>query len=110
MTRLTTELSELAGTCETAFGEAAQRDFAFEDAAAKLLTEEHLLRGTLSVLDAACAELLGHRGFPPSAPGAKAGASFPALRPKNDIAGIRDAIELRVAWREDAARYRFGVG
>jgi hypothetical protein len=110
VTRLTTELSELAGTCEAAFGEAAQRDFVLEDADARLLAEEHLLRGTLSVLDAACAELLGHHGVPPAAPGAKAGASFPALPVKKDIAGIGVALELRVAWWEDVARYRFAVG
>ena len=110
VTRLTAELSELAGTCEAAFGEAAQRDFVLEDADARLLAEEHLLRGTLSVLDAACAELLGHHGVPPAAPGAKAGASFPALPAKKDIAGIGAALELRVAWWEDVARYRFAVG
>lgn len=110
VTRLTAELSELAGTCEAAFGEAAQRDFVLEDADARLLAEEHLLRGTLSVLDAACAELLGHRGVPPAAAGAKAGASFPALPAKKDIAGIGTALELRLAWWEDVARYRFAIG
>ena len=110
VTRLTAELSELAGTCEAAFGEAAQRDFALEDADSKLLAEEHLLRGTLSVLDAACAELLGHKGVPPAAAGAKSGASFPALPPKKDIAGILAAVELRVTWWENVARYRFAIG
>ncbi len=118
VTRLTAELSDLAGTCEAAFGEAAQRDFILEDPDARLLAEEHLLRGTLTVLDTACAELLGHRGVPPAVPGStggalsggKPGSSFPALPPKKDIAGIRDAIELRVSWWEDVARYRFAIG
>lgn len=108
--RLTAELTELAGTCEAAFGEAAQRDFALEEADARLLAEEHLLRGALSALDAACAELIGHKGVPPASPGAKAGSSFPALPPKKDISGIREAVELRVAWWEDVGRYRFAVG
>ena len=113
VTRLTAELSELAGTCEAAFGEAAQQDFRLDDADARLLAEEHLLRGALTALDAACAELLGHKGVPPAPPvepGAKPGSSFPALPPKKDIAGIRAAVELRVAWWEDLARYRFAIG
>lgn len=110
VTRLTAELSELAGICEATFGEAAQRDFVLEEPDARLLAEEHLLRGALTALDAACAELLGHQGVPPAAPGAKAGSSFPALPPKKDITGIRTAIEVRVVWFEDLGRYRFIVG
>ncbi len=110
VTRLTSELTELAGTCEAAFGEAAQRDFRLEAEDQRLLAEEHLLRGALGALDAAGAEVTGLRGVPPTVPGAKAGSSFPALPPKKDIIGIREAVILRVAWWEDLSRYRVEVG
>jgi hypothetical protein len=110
VTRLTAELSTLAGTCEAAFGEAAQRDFSLEDSDVRLLAEEHLLRGALTALDAACAEMVGHRGVPPTSVGAKAGSSFPALPPKKDIPGIREAVEIRVQWWEDLCRFRFAIG
>ena len=110
VTRLTSELSALAGTCEAAFGEAAQRDFVLEEPDERLLTEDHLLRGALGALDAACAELNGHRGVPPAALGAKPGASFPALPPKKDLEALLVAVELRVTWWEEVTRYRFAVG
>jgi hypothetical protein len=110
VSRLTAELSALAGTCEAAFGEAAQRDFALEESDGRLLAEEHLLRGALTALDAACAEMIGHRGVPPTTVGAKAGSSFPVLPPKKDIPGIREAVAVRVQWWEDLCRFRFAIG
>ena len=110
VSRLTAELSALAGTCEAAFGEAAQRDFVLEDSDGRLLAEEHLLRGALTALDAACAEMIGHRGVPPTTVGAKPGSSFPALPSKKDIPGIREAVEVRVQWWEDLCRFRFAIG
>jgi hypothetical protein len=110
VTRLTAELAALAGACEAAFGEAAQRDFTLESGDERLLSEDHLLRGALGALDAACAELNGHRGVPPAAPGVKPGATFPALPPKKDPEALLAAIDLRVTWWEEVTRYRFAVG
>ena len=100
--RLASELTDLAGRCETSLGEAARVDFRLEAADNALLAEEPNLRLTLTQLDGACGELreLG------SAPE----ATFTGLPGRKDLGRLASTAKERVEWLELLARYRMVVG
>ncbi|MBA3707757.1 MAG: hypothetical protein H0W83_02925, partial [Planctomycetes bacterium] len=99
--RLAGELTQLAGTCETVFSEAARSDFRLGEEDARLMAEEHLARAALAALDGSCNEIAGF----PNAPEHK----FTALSARKDFDRLLAAARERVAWLEQAARYRIQV-
>lgn len=96
--RLAQELTQLAGSCETAFHEAAKTDFRLEEPDTRLLGEEALARVVLTHLDGAVAEIAGW----PHAPAAKL-AHVPS---KRDLDRLLACMRERVDYLELAARYR----
>ncbi len=97
-TRLAQEMTTLAGTCETAFHEAAKDDFRLEEADSALLGEEQLVRVVLTHVDGSVAEIAGL----PNAPQAKL-AHLPA---KRDLDRMLACVRERVDFLEMAAGYR----
>ena len=98
-TRLAQELTQLAGSCETVFHEAAREDFKLLEADSRLLSEEHLVRVVLTHLDSSCGELLAL----PNAPQAK----LTHVPSKRDLDRTLACARERVEFLELAARYRF---
>ncbi len=99
--RLAAELTQLAGTCETVFSEAAHSDFRLGEPDSRLMADEHLARVALSQLDVSCAELAAL----PNAPAQK----FLTLPGKKDFDRLLACARERVDWLEQVARYRFQV-
>jgi len=96
--RLALEMTQLAGSCETAFHEAAHRDFRLDESDTRLLGDEHLVRVVLTQLDAACGELAG---LPNAAP-----ETFKPAPSKRDLDRTLAAVRERVEYLELFSRYR----
>jgi hypothetical protein len=97
--RLAQELTQLAGSCETAFHEAAKSDFKLDDEDSRLIAEEHLARVALTQLDGACGELASFTNAPT--------AKFTTPPTKKDLDRLLQCCRERGEWLELMARYRF---
>jgi len=98
--RLAGELTTLAGTLDSVFGEAAAAGFVSAAGDHALIEADHLTRLALQQLDAACDVIACLPGAPPTQ-----FTAVPGGRGNGDK--LLTCGKQRVAWLEDVATYRF---